>query len=74
MKLVDNWKKAWRWVSMQLMSVVVFLPFLWDELPVEVKSYIPDNWLPYILAGVALLAMIGRMVDQGGSKNVVAEK
>lgn len=66
MKIVNNWKTAWRWFSMQLMSVVVVLPLLWEQLPLEVKTFIPAEWLPYILAAVALCAMVGRMIDQSG--------
>lgn len=68
MKLVKNWRTAWRWFSMQLMSLVVLLPLAWEQLPIEVKVFIPEGWLPYILAGVALCAMVGRMIDQSGDK------
>lgn len=73
MKLVHNWKRAWSWVSMQAMAIIVLVPMLWAELPVEIKVYIPDEWMPKVLAGVALLAMIGRLVDQGGRRADVAK-
>lgn len=65
MKLIPEWRKSWRMFSMQALAFVAALPLLWYELPPEVKAMIPDDWHPFILTGIAVAGMIGRLVDQG---------
>lgn len=64
MKLIPEWRKAWRMYSVQALAAVAMLPLVWSELPVEIKALIPAEWNPYILAGVAFAGMIGRLLDQ----------
>ena len=64
MKLVDDWKDAWRWHSTWLAGAIAALPFVWAEMPDDLKAYIPDEWQP-IVAGVMFVAfMIGRLRAQ----------
>ena len=65
MKLVDDVAKAWRWFSVQVFALVTFLPIVWMEAPPEVKALIPPAWLPYIVAAMGVIGMIGRLVKQG---------
>ena len=64
MKLVSDWRKAWKWHSTHAMAIAAVLPIAWAQLPNDLKSAVPDAWLPWI-AGVVLVAgIIGRVVDQ----------
>ena len=60
MKLVANWKSAWKWFvaaagAVQL-SVLAF--------PDTVRAWLPD-WLTHVLAVLLLLAAtLGRLVEQ----------
>jgi di/tricarboxylate transporter len=65
MKLVDDARRAWRWFSVQALAVLAVVPLIWGELPPEVTALIPAGWHPYILAGVAVAGIMGRLVDQG---------
>lgn len=65
MKLIDEWKTAWRLASVQLFAVVAVLPdiyngiaaFGWlDELPG------PAKW---ILRGLGAAGIIARVIKQG---------
>ena len=67
MKLVDNWRDWWKWHSTQLMAAVAAVPVVWMGLPPDVKSYVPDEWMPWIMASVAVGAIVGRVRDQSGS-------
>ena len=40
MKLVENWKSAWKWYSIHIMVVIVALPEIWGYFPQEFKDYI----------------------------------
>lgn len=63
-RLVQNWKKAWRWHSTQALAALTLLPVLWIELPADLKSEIPEEWMPYVVSAVALGGLFGRLKDQ----------
>lgn len=65
MKLVQDWKQAWKWHSTQLMAVAAMLPLVWVQLPPDFKAMIPDAWMPFILPFIAIGAIVGRLRDQG---------
>jgi hypothetical protein len=65
MKLVDNASSAPRWFSMQILAVVAALQVAWETLPPDALALIPADWQGYITLGLVLLAMIGRLIDQG---------
>jgi hypothetical protein len=64
MKLVNDWKSAWRWHSSQAMALAAALPLVWNELPTDLRDSIPQEWMPYITAGILLGGLIGRVRDQ----------
>lgn len=64
MKLVANWKEAWKWHSTQAMVFAATLPFLWDQFPPELKALIPAQWMPYVTAAVLIGGVLGRLRDQ----------
>lgn len=65
MRLIDDWRQAWRWFSVQAGAVVVLLPVAWEALPDETKALIPDAWLPWIVSAVGVAVVIGRLIPQG---------
>ena len=65
MKLVPNWQAAGRWLSMRLMALAAAAQIAWETLPPEALAIIPIDWRGYITLGLVLLAMVGRMIDQG---------
>lgn len=64
MRLVENAKDAWRWFSVQFAAVLAVLPLAWANLPADVKVWVPEDWRPWILAGLALAVIFGRLIDQ----------
>lgn len=68
MKLVSDVRQSWRWFSVQLAALVTVLPLVWAELPDDLKAYIPDEWRPFIVSGMGLAIMLGRMIDQERQK------
>lgn len=64
MKLVSDWKEAWRWFSVQAFAAIVALPFVWVALPADVKGFLPDTAEPWIFMAIAAAGLIGRLVDQ----------
>lgn len=64
MKLVSNWKSAWKWLSMQFIA----LALLWQSLPPEASAVIPEPWNGWVTLVLLVLAGLGRMIDQGTAK------
>jgi len=64
MKMVENWKTAWRWHSTQVFAVLAVLPMVWAELPDDIKTQIPANWHPWIVAAIAFGGILLRVRDQ----------
>jgi hypothetical protein len=66
MKLVANWKSAWKWFSVQFVAAAGAIQLSVLAFPDSMRTWLPD-WLMHMLA-VALLvaAVLGRLVDQKG--------
>jgi len=64
MKLVPNWREAWRWFSVQALAVIMVLPVVWVALPADAKGFLPDSWEPWTFVVLAGAGIIGRLVDQ----------
>lgn len=66
--LVQNWKDAWRWYSMQALTFLAFLPLVWMELPPTAQEFVsgivPPDWHPLIITVVASSGAIMRLIDQ----------
>jgi hypothetical protein len=65
-KLVANWKSAWRWWSIRFSALAVAAETAWATVPPEVLAeFIEPTTERKITAGLILLAMLGRVIDQG---------
>ncbi len=64
MKLVDNWKSAWRWFSVQAIALAA----IWETIPLEAKAVLEPSTQSWITLGLLVAAGIGRMIDQGAAK------
>lgn len=65
MKLVPNARRAWRWFSMQMVALIAAVQVAWETLPAEALAVIDPDWRGWITLGLAGLAMVGRLIDQG---------
>jgi protein-S-isoprenylcysteine O-methyltransferase Ste14 len=68
MKLVDNWKQAWRWFSIQALALVALLPVVWPQLPPQVTAWVPEAWRPWVVVIIAIGGIAGRLIDQNKAK------
>jgi len=66
MKLVPNARRAWRWFSVQALALAGLIPVAWASVPLEWQQAVPKDWMAYGAAFVAVLGIVGRLVDQGG--------
>lgn len=64
MKLVDDWKQAWKWISMNCMMIATVLQGAWMGIPDDMKTSVPE-WLVHAMTIIILvLGIAGRLVKQ----------
>lgn len=64
MKLVANWKRAWRWISVQVMVLAGALQGAWMFVPDDLRTSIPHGIVQGFTLVLLVLGVIGRLVDQ----------
>lgn len=71
MKLVDNWKKAWKWFSMHCMAAAAAIQALyeaiqkaWISIPDDMKVTLSHTLVSGITIGLLVLGIFGRIVKQ----------
>lgn len=75
MKLIDDWRKSWRFWSVRLgvlgtaiTSALVAFPsaalHAWAILPEELKAAVPPQHMPFIGVAVFGLSIVARLIRQ----------
>lgn len=64
MKLISNWKKAWRMLSVQFMFIASALQGAWIALPSNLVSKVPEGLVHVITLGLLVLGIAGRLIVQ----------
>jgi hypothetical protein len=59
MKLIEEWRKAYKYMTVQLATVLVLVSTAYDYLP-AVQTYLPEGWVKW----VAIAIIIARIVKQ----------
>jgi hypothetical protein len=63
-KLVPDWRQAWRWFSVQSMALAGAVQATWVMIPEDMREAVPGAWVAGITAGILVLGVIGRLIDQ----------
>jgi len=61
LKLVENWKAAPKWLSMQFLA----LSAVWVTIPPDAKAVIPVDWHGKITLALFIGVALGRLIYQG---------
>lgn len=64
MKLIPNWTKAWKFLSVQAIALAA----LWETIPLEAKAVMEPDTQSWITLGLLVAAGLGRMIDQGSAQ------
>lgn len=64
MKLVDEWRKFYRMVSVQCMALAGAVQTTWELIPPELKANIPPKYVYAITMGLLAFGIVGRLVKQ----------
>jgi len=65
MKLVDDWKQAWKWISVQSMTVAMAIQGAWMFIPEDMKASIPKEVVHGITMALLFVGIVGRLKKQG---------
>ena len=64
MRLIPNWRRAWRMFSVQAQATATAILGGWAALPEKWQDQMPA-WVPVTLACVVLVfGIVGRLVEQ----------
>jgi hypothetical protein len=64
MRLIEEWRQAWRWFSCQAMALAAAVQGAWVAVPDDMKAHMP-GWIATASTIALLLAGIGgRLVQQ----------
>jgi hypothetical protein len=55
--LIDDWKRAWRLLSVQVAAILIALELAGDHLP-EIKEYLGDDYAKWIGLGIIVARII----------------
>ncbi len=64
MKLVEDAKQAWRWLSVQAMVLAGAVQGAWLFVPDDLRSSMPPGIVQGVTITLLVLGVIGRLVDQ----------
>lgn len=63
MTLVDDWRKAWKWFSVQGLAFLAVTPILYENFG-TLQEYLPANVFHPVMGILAMLALVGRLIKQ----------
>ena len=64
MKFVDDAKRCWRWLSVQMMSLAGVLQLSWTQLTEDQKAVLPPHTVQYVTVALLFFGIVGRCIDQ----------
>ena len=74
MKLIEDWKQAWKLKSVQVGAISAFFYILilfseqflgvWNIIPQELKNHIPEQWQEYVGVFVGVAMVLARLKKQ----------
>lgn len=63
-ELVENWRQAWRWISMNCMVVAIAVQGTWASLEADQRASIPGWAVTALTISLLGLGVVGRLVKQ----------
>lgn len=66
MKLIPDWRLAWRFLSVRAAVVLALLSGIQGEVLPLVAPLFPDRYWPWVSGGLALVIVLLRIVAQDG--------
>lgn len=62
-KLVDDWQKAWKFISVWLAALAGASLELYEQVP-QFKAYISDSVFHHLMTALVVAIIVGRLIKQ----------
>ena len=69
MKLVQNASRAWRWFSVQAMTLAAAVQATWVLIPDDMRGSVPSEWVAALTVALLVMGVLGRLIDQSGKRH-----
>jgi len=67
LKLIEDWRNAWRWFSVNAMLLAAAIQGAWLQVPDDMKATLPPHVVSYSTIVLLVLGVLGRILKQGVS-------
>lgn len=64
MKLISDWRRAWRFHSAQAHVVQMAIVGTWVSLPGDMRAAVPVKWVLVAVGVAGAAGLVGRLLDQ----------
>ena len=64
MRLIDEWRSAWRFLSIWLAAFAGTALQLYEQIPMF-KAYIPETVFHHLMTALVVFIIVGRLIKQG---------
>lgn len=64
MRLIDNWRKAHRMLSVQAMALAAAIQGTWPLIPDDLKATLPPHLVHWVSIALLVAGIAGRLVSQ----------
>lgn len=64
MKLADEWRHAWKWLTVQLGAVLAVAPEIYEQVK-GMQSFISESTFHHIMAVVGVLVILNTVKKKG---------
>lgn len=61
MRLIKDWKDAWRWMSVRCMVLSSTVVVAWEGMPADLKASLPQNLMSVICVVLMIFGIVGRI-------------
>jgi len=65
LKLVEDWRKAWKWFSVNAMILAAAIQGASLQIPDDMKASIPPQLVSGATIALLVLGVAGRLIKQG---------
>lgn len=64
MKLVEDWKQAWKWISTNCMMLAAAIQGAWVYIPQDLRSSLPEWGISITTIALLIFGIAGRLIKQ----------
>ena len=64
MKLIPEWKRAWRMFSVQAQGAALAILGTWQVFPEDLKASVPPHLVAWLAMGLLVFGIAGRLIEQ----------